>query len=855
MNFSSNFIFPQGDSLQINSNDFCISCEKDNLNKNSTVIENNSTKEKFTLHSFRISDAKEKLKHELDVLATINHPAIQMVYGYCFEENETLIKILSPTIQFPSLRELIQQEKMNNCSSTQKMNILFGIAAAMMYLQGNKFIKRNLSSQTVYIKENFEPLITDFQLAKFEKQTTIYPNNSKIQDPICFAPELLNNFDYNRKVDVFSYGTILYEILSLTFPTFLFEQPEKSQNSTNISIEECNQNSTQPFESQKKHHHHKSRYSRKELSAKIINGERPNIPENVPEPYRKLIKECWSSDCEKRPSFKDIVRTLLEPEFLLPDVDITEFKRYANTVISSTFLLNPPIDINISNDLELQERSVEIDLNEEEESLNEKVDEEEEETLNEKTKNEEEETLNEKINNEEEETINEKINQEEEETLNEKVNKEEETLNEKISKEEEALNEKVNKEEEEALNETVNKKEEEKNKNYKLIYTGDASEQHDYEIAVGEQKDNPIESLSLDLHQMESNPSFKQYLKVLKDAADSSNAGINEWKDYGVALYSINNQEYEKYLTKAANAGDSEVMRQLALISWNKTTNFHKNHKEARKWFDLSIKAGNIKALSDYGRLLSQKKRPNQNDLQLAEEYLIKASNPENHDHEAQNSSGILYEKKQNFEQAIHYYQLSYDQGNTNAACNLARMYYYGYGFPEPDLKKAAELYQVAYEKNNPIGMNNYAWFLTKGNGISKNFKKAADLYKQAADLGNSSAQFNYALMRERGEGIEQNDVEAFKYYQLSADNHNSNALNGLAFMYLKGKGTDMSIEKAYKCFQKAKYKSHVQAERYLEALCFQLQDEEGNIIPIPSNQKDINESNYTEDASSVEDQ
>ncbi|PKB91862.1 kinase-like protein, partial [Rhizophagus irregularis] len=47
-----------------------------------------------------------------------------------------------------------------------------------------------------------------------------------------------------------------------------------------------------------------------QLVYKILDGERPEITEDTPECYTKLMKSCWDPDPKKRPSIKEVRNTL-----------------------------------------------------------------------------------------------------------------------------------------------------------------------------------------------------------------------------------------------------------------------------------------------------------------------------------------------------------------------------------------------------------------------------------------------------------------------------------------------------------------------------------------------------------------
>jgi len=82
---------------------------------------------------------------------------------------------------------------------------------------------------------------------------------------------------------------------------------------------------------------------------------------------------------------------------------------------------------------------------------------------------------------------------------------------------------------------------------------------------------------------------------------------------------------------------------------------------------------------------------------------------------------------------AVEYYQLSADQGNSDAQCNLGYCY-----------------------KN--------------GIGVEKDLDKAIHYYQLSADRGNSTAQCYLGVCYENGEGVEPDIIKAMHLYRLSSD-------------------------------------------------------------------------------------
>jgi serine/threonine protein kinase len=103
------------------------------------------------------------------------------------------------------------------------------------------------------------------------------------------APEVSRG-EYDERIDVYSFGLILYEII------------------TGDGIF-CNDRNISKFRTQ------------------LLTRKRPHIPEDVIPFTRNLIRKCWSSEASKRPRFSKIWNSLKENEFVVMNgVDIDDVK-------------------------------------------------------------------------------------------------------------------------------------------------------------------------------------------------------------------------------------------------------------------------------------------------------------------------------------------------------------------------------------------------------------------------------------------------------------------------------------------------------------------------------------------------
>ncbi|RGB26124.1 kinase-like domain-containing protein, partial [Rhizophagus diaphanus] len=109
----------------------------------------------------------------------------------------------------------------------------------------------------------FQWKITDLGLSQSVNNKSA---NNEIYGVIPYiAPEIFKGSKFSKETDIYSFGMIMWELTTGCKP---FANVEHS-----IS-----------------------------LIFKILDGERPKITEDTPECYANLMKNCWHSDPQERPS-------------------------------------------------------------------------------------------------------------------------------------------------------------------------------------------------------------------------------------------------------------------------------------------------------------------------------------------------------------------------------------------------------------------------------------------------------------------------------------------------------------------------------------------------------------------------
>ncbi|XP_023390762.1 tyrosine-protein kinase receptor Tie-1 [Pteropus vampyrus] len=163
---------------------------------------------------------------ELEVLCKLgHHPNIINLLGAC--ENRGYLYIAIEYAPYGNLLDFLRKSRVletdpafarehgtaSTLSSRQLLRFASDAANGMQYLSEKQFIHRDLAARNVLVGENLASKIADFGLSRGEE---VYVKKTMGRLPVRWmAIESLNYSVYTTKSDVWSFGVLLWEIVSL----------------------------------------------------------------------------------------------------------------------------------------------------------------------------------------------------------------------------------------------------------------------------------------------------------------------------------------------------------------------------------------------------------------------------------------------------------------------------------------------------------------------------------------------------------------------------------------------------------------------------------------------------------------
>ncbi|CAA3025763.1 G-type lectin S-receptor-like serine threonine-kinase LECRK3 [Olea europaea subsp. europaea] len=158
------------------------------------------------------TEGEEEFKAEVSSISRTNHKNLVQLLGYCDEEQNRLL--VYEFMSNGSLANFLFENSRPNWY--KRLQIAFAIARGIRYLHEeckNQIIHCDIKPRNVLLDESLAAKISDFGLAKLLK-----PDQSRTTTGIrgtkgYVAPEWFRNMPITVKVDVYSFGILLLELL------------------------------------------------------------------------------------------------------------------------------------------------------------------------------------------------------------------------------------------------------------------------------------------------------------------------------------------------------------------------------------------------------------------------------------------------------------------------------------------------------------------------------------------------------------------------------------------------------------------------------------------------------------------
>lgn len=212
-------------------------------------------------------------KKEIDIMGKLRHPNVLLFMGAVYSQERFAI-----VTEFLPRGSLFKALHKNNqaLDVRRRMRMALDVARGMNYLHRRNppIVHRDLKSSNLLVDRNWNVKVGDFGLSRW-KNGTFLTTKSGRGTAQWMAPEVLRNEPSNEKSDVFSFGVILWELMTVSIPW---------NNLNSLQV----------------------------VGVVGFMDRRLELPEGIDHRVASIIRDCWRSDPENRPSFEDIINRMTD---------------------------------------------------------------------------------------------------------------------------------------------------------------------------------------------------------------------------------------------------------------------------------------------------------------------------------------------------------------------------------------------------------------------------------------------------------------------------------------------------------------------------------------------------------------
>ncbi|KAK9070856.1 hypothetical protein SSX86_009424 [Deinandra increscens subsp. villosa] len=216
------------------------------------------------------TDLQKEFAQEVYILRKVRHKNVVQFIGACTKPPS--LCIVTEFMSGGSVYDYLHKQR-GTFKLPTLLKVSIDISKGMNYLHQNNIIHRDLKAANLLMDEHEVVKVADFGVARVKSHTGVMTAETGTYR--WMAPEVIEHKPYDHKADVFSFGVVLWELLTGKLP---YDYLTPLQAAVGV----------------------------------VQKGLRPTIPKNTQPKLAELLEKCWQQDPSLRPDFTEIIEILTQ---------------------------------------------------------------------------------------------------------------------------------------------------------------------------------------------------------------------------------------------------------------------------------------------------------------------------------------------------------------------------------------------------------------------------------------------------------------------------------------------------------------------------------------------------------------
>ena len=162
------------------------------------------------------SDERKRLEIEAKAAAALNHPNIATIHA--IEEADNQLFLVMEYIEGKELKDVAGTHRDVPLPTETTIDYAIQIAKGLQAAHEKGIVHRDIKSTNIMVTDKGDIKIMDFGLAKFRGSAQLTQIGTTVGTAAYMSPEQARGEEANQQADIWSFGVVLYELLTGALP-------------------------------------------------------------------------------------------------------------------------------------------------------------------------------------------------------------------------------------------------------------------------------------------------------------------------------------------------------------------------------------------------------------------------------------------------------------------------------------------------------------------------------------------------------------------------------------------------------------------------------------------------------------